>query len=359
MMAESLIADLDLSSLKPIIEEFWRAWFIGGSNPGEGRELGNPSRIFSKDPSELPLWIALNEAKRLPSYMGIAVYSERDSPAAIDRLFYDFDSKDDLEVAWRDTQTLAQALERRYGCQPLIAFSGSKGFHIYAFLEKPYRGSRLREVYAELQAMTLRGLSLQTLDRAVIGDVKRLSRIPYTLHEKSGTLCIPVDHRGRPILIDASTLCALRHRGIPWGVVEIALSHIEERAQAEGVRRTRSGCGFKSHRPRLQGEWEPRPRPCIEAALHKSLDGEKGHLMRLAILREYQALGWGKHSIAQLYRFQSDYGDGSEALRHVEANWRRDVKPFRCETIMELGYCLGPECPLYRRRWRWVRSLQG
>ena len=358
MMTE-MAADLDLSSLKPIIEDFWRAWFIGASNPRGGRELGNPSRVYAIDSSELPAWIALNEAKRLPSYMSIAIYADRDRPMAIDRLFYDFDSKDDLEAAWREAQEFSRALERRYGCRPLITFSGRKGFHVYAFLEKPYRGSRLREVYAELQAMTLRGLELQTLDRAVIGDVKRLSRIPYTVHEESGAPCIPVDHRGRPILIDASSLCALRHRGIPWGVVEIAISHIEERAEAEGMRRIRSGWGFKSHRPRLPLSLEPRPRPCIEAALHKSLDGERGHLMRLAILREYQALGWGKHSIVQLYRFQSDYGDGSEALRHVEANWRRDVKPFRCKTIRMLGYCLGPECPLYRRRWRWVRSPQG
>ncbi len=347
MMAKMAV-DLDLSSLKAIIEEFWRVWFIGGSNLGEGRELGNPGRLFSVNPLELSTWIGLNESKGLPSYMSVAIYSERDKPSALDRLFYDFDGGEGgLEAAWRDALELSKALERRYGCQPLITFSGRKGFHVYAFLEKPYRGPRLKEVYTELQEMTLRGLSLETLDMAVLGDVKRLSRIPYTLHEKSRQPCLPIDERRRPLLIDAYSLLALRHHGLPADLVKLALEHVEERLEAERKKTKRL-----RYRPKLPKEWEEKPRPCIEKALRLSLDGERGHLMRLAILREYQALGWGKHSIAQLFRHQSDYGDGSEALRHVEANWMRPVKPFRCETIRKLGYCLGPECPLYRRRGR-------
>jgi len=348
MMTE-MAADLDLSSLKPIIEDFWRAWFIGASNPRGGRELGNPSRMYAVDPSELLTWIALNEAKRLPSYMSVAVYSQRDSPSAIDRLFYDFDSKD-LEAAWREAQEFSRALERRYGCRPLITFSGRKGFHVYAFLEKPYRGSRLREVYAELQAMTLRGLELQTLDRAVIGDVKRLSRIPYTVHEESGAPCIPVDHRGKPLLIDASSLWALRHRGIPWGVVEIALSHVEERAEAEGVRRIRSG-GFKSRRLRAIGI-----RPCLQRILEE--EPEPDHLIRVALVAELHAEGYGPEGIAQLFHRFRDY-DPRETRYQVGHIIRGRYHPFKCSTLQALGVCLGPECPLYRRRWRWVRSPQG
>jgi len=349
MMAETLTLDFDRETLMPIIEDFWRAWFIGASNPGEGRELGTPSRMYTADPSQLSTWIALNEAERLPSYMSIAIYSERDSPSAIDRLFYDFDSKD-LEAAWREAMEFSRALERRYGCRPLITFSGRKGFHVHIFLEKPYRGSRLREVYAELQAMTLRGLELRTLDRAVIGDVKRLSRIPYTVHEESGAPCIPVDHRGRPVLIDASSLCALRHRGIPWGVVEIALSHVEERAEAERVRRIRS-CGFKSRRMRAIGI-----RPCLQRILEE--EPEPDHLIRVALVAELHAEGYGPEGIAQLFHRFRDY-DPRETKYQVGHIIRGRYHPFKCSTLQTLGICLGAECPLYRRRWRWVRSPQG
>jgi len=347
MMAE-IIADF--SSLKPIIEDFWRAWFIGGSNPGEGRELGNPGRLFSINPLELSTWIGLNESKGLPSYMSVAVYSERDSPAAIDRLFYDFDSPD-LEAAWREAMEFSKALERRYGCKPLITFSGRKGFHVYTFLEKPYRGFHLKEVYAELQEMTLRGLELQTLDRAVIGDVKRLSRIPYTLHEESGAPCIPVDHRGRPILIDASTLWSLKRMGIPWGVVEIAISHIEEREEAEAeVRRIRTG-GFKSRQLRAIGI-----RPCLQRIIQE--EPEPDHLIRVALVAELHAEGYGPEEIAQLFHRFRDY-DPRETKYQVGHIIRGRYHPFKCSTLQALGVCLGPECPLYRRRWRWVRSPQG
>lgn len=347
-MTLEALADFNIQAFRPIIHEFWRAWFIGASNSDEGRELGNPSREYWADPSELPYWIGLNEAEARPSYMSVAIFQERDRPRAIDCLFYDFDSGEgDLEAAWSDAQEFSRTLRRRYGCEPLIAYSGRKGFHVYVFIEKPYRGSCLREVYAELQAMTLRGLKLQTLDTAVLGDVKRLSRIPYTRHEKSRHLCYPVDEKRRPLLVDAESLWALRHRGLPADLIKLALERVEERLEAEGEKARRL-----KYRPYYPREWDGKPRPCIERALKLPLDGERGHMMRLAILREYQALGWSKRFIAQLYRFQSDYRDGSRALRIVEANWRRDVKPFRCETIMELGFCLGPKCPIYRRRMR-------
>ena len=341
MMAESLTADLDRQAYTSIIEEFWRVWFIGGSNPGEGRELGNPSREYWSDPSELHYWIGLNEAENRPSYMSVAIYADRDRPVALDRLFYDFDSPD-LEKAWREAMEFSGALERRYGCRPLITFSGRKGFHVHIFLERPYRGSRLKEVYEELQAMTLRGLELQTLDRAVIGDVKRLSRIPYTVHEKSGAPCIPVDHRGRPVLIDASSLCALRHRGIPWGVVEIALSHIEEREETVRVRRIRSGWGFKSRRLRVIGI-----RPCLQRILEE--EPEPDHLIRVALVAELHAEGYGPEEIAQLFRRFRDY-DPRETKYQVGHIIRGRYQPFKCSTLQALGVCLGSECPLYRRQ---------
>ena len=264
MVVEALTAGFDREALMPIIEEFWRVWFIGGSDPGEGRELGNPQREYWADPEGLPYWIGLNELERRPSYISVAVYAGRNQVLAIDRLYYDFDSEEDLEAAWRDGQTLAQTLRRRYGAESLIAFSGRKGYHVYVFLEKPYRGPHLKEVYAELQAMTLRGLELQTLDRHVIGDVKRFARIPYTVHEKSGRLCHPVDHRRLPLLVDPNSLWALRHRGIPREVVEIALSHIEESRVAEERRRL--------PRWRIKPKYERRDlRPCLRRVLELSL----------------------------------------------------------------------------------------
>ena len=341
MMTKMTTADF---GCRPIIEEFWRLWFIGGSDPREGRELGNPQREYWSDPSELHYWISLNEAEARPSYMSVAIYAERNQAVAIDRLYYDFDSKEDLEAAWRDARILTQTLRRRYGAESLIAFSGRKGYHVYAFLERPYRGLHIKEVYGELQAMTLRGLRLQTLDGAVIGDVKRLSRIPYTMHEESGQLCHPVDHRRLPLLVDPNSLWILRNRGIPSEVVEIALSHVEERRAAEEVRR-------KLPRGKINPKYERRDlRPCLRRVLEE--EPEPAHLVRVALVAELRAEGYGPEAIIQLFsRFRDYYRRKTEY--QVRDIIRRRIRPFRCSTLQKLGVCLrDPDlCPIYRRRW--------
>lgn len=72
--------------------------------------------------------------------------------------------------------------------------------------------------------------------------------------------------------------------------------------------------------------------------------------MRLAIVREYEAMGWGADSIVQLFSGQSDYRE--EVSRYyVTQALRNPARPFTCNTIRGLGYCLGDECPIYRRRF--------
>ena len=339
MMAERLTADFNREAYRPIIEDFWRLWFIGASNPGEGRELGNPSRMFTADPSLLPRWIELNEAEGRPSYMSVAIYSERNRPTAIDRLYYDLDSEDDLEAAWRDAQTLVSALRRRYGCEPILAFSGLKGYAVHAFLERPYRGPKLKEVYTELQAMTLRGLNLPTLDKAVVGDVKRLSRIPYTLHERSARLCLPIDVKGRPLLIDPSTLLSFREHGIPYEVVELAVSNIEEEKEDFQVRR------FLQRRRGIPEKYGVRP--CLQRVLEE--EAEPAHLVRVALVAELRAEGYGPEAIIQLFSRFRDY-DRRKTEYQVRDVIRRRIRPFRCASLQELGICLKDECFIYRKR---------
>jgi len=83
------------------------------------------------------------------------------------------------------------------------------------------------------------------------------------------------------------------------------------------------------------------------AALNKQLEGQGGHLMRLAIAVEHLHLGMKPSEVASLFQSQSDY-DYEKSLRFIEDARRRCYKPFKCRTIRELGFCL-PDCERKRK----------
>jgi DNA primase large subunit len=87
---------------------------------------------------------------------------------------------------------------------------------------------------------------------------------------------------------------------------------------------------------------EGRIRPCILAALEAQLDGGSGHLMRLAIAREFLAAGYSVDEIVPLFKGQADFNP-ERTRYYVEHAARNPAKPFKCSTIRELGFCL-PNC---------------
>jgi DNA primase large subunit len=53
--------------------------------------------------------------------------------------------------------------------------------------------------------------------------------------------------------------------------------------------------------------------------------------------------------VVDLFRGQSDFNE--EKTRYfVEDAAKKGYKPFRCSTILELGFCLGEQCSLRRRK---------
>ena len=116
-----------------------------------------------------------------------------------------------------------------------------------------------------MQSKILKGLNYETLDRQVIGDVKRVSRVPYTVHETSKLLCTPITLEHHPAIIQ--TLQPFRENGLDNSLLDLVL-----REKKKQVRRI--------------FEKNEKIRPCIEVAVKKLLEGNGGHLMRLAIATE-------------------------------------------------------------------------
>ena len=126
-----------------------------------------------------------------------------DTPAVIDKLYFDFDSKTNIEAAWNEANHFQEKLKHNFQAESLLVYSGSKGFNLYVWLKIPFFESvkNLKATYDRIQRTLLLGTNYKTLDQNPIGDIKRVSRVPYTIHPKSRSLCVPVNSNWQPLAL--------------------------------------------------------------------------------------------------------------------------------------------------------------
>jgi len=322
--------------------EFFNEWF----GRHAGREiLKDHSREFIEKPEELEFYVQYCRENKAPAYMSVQPFSARDQVYGLEKLFFDFDCKEDLGKAWKDAKTFAGATAVYYDVEPFIVFSGGKGYHVYIFLTGTvyfhlWRLEFVKQVYETLQQKILKGLHLETIDQAVIGDIKRLARVPLSIHEKTGKQCVPVDAEGSPLKV--FSLEEYRKNGLDTSIIETVCKELATKKKWEELRAER--------RRRFPIKHDGKARPCIEAALGLPLHAEPGHKMRIAIATEYLHRGASIEQVVELFRPQVNFGDGSKSRFYVEDIAKKGYKPFKCETIRGLGFCLGDSCPLYKKR---------
>lgn len=104
-----------------------------------------------------------------------------------DRLVWDFDSEDDVEIAREDTKELVSRLLARgiTGDCISICFSGNKGFAVELYTEKRFTPEEFRSINLSLAD------GLDTNDTKIT-NASRLFRIPTTKHQSSGLFKMPL-----------------------------------------------------------------------------------------------------------------------------------------------------------------------
>jgi len=329
-------------------EEFFRDWF----GIHAGREIlvykGNyEDRELISKPEQLIEYVVNQREKRLPAYVSVQPFSARNIPFGIEKLYFDFDCKKDPYRAWREAAKFAWILKENYDVEPFIKFSGRKGYHVDVFFTNTvtfptWRLEFVKQVYDTLQGKILKGLKFETLDTQVIGDIKRLERVPYSIHQVTGAPCQPVDLKCNPIAIEDIDLDFYRKHGLDTKVLEIVCKEVKLREKWEEAK-----ARIRAKRPiKFDGK---KVRPCISEALKQPLEGERGHLIRLAIAVEFLNKGYSVDQIVPLFQGQRDFKT-SKTRYYVEDAKRKGYKPFKCSTIRRLGFCLGDSCQIYRKR---------
>ena len=300
--------------------------------PGPYRSVGTPHQSLYTHCEAVDRLAQLVNQGAAPVYVSANPYGEAGEIAAIDRLFFDFDSKSKVRLAWDEAQAFNEALARHYGVGAVTTFSGKKGYHVHVWLGEPVEGppEHLAALYKQLRAMLTKGDTYTTLDPQA-ADVKRLTRLPYSKHQDTGQLCVPVDPDMKPYTLAPGFSHVLRERGVSPELVRIA-----ERRLCRPEPRRREYRGPKG-----------RIRPCMEAVLEARSVHDPAHTLKLAAVAELAAEGCSIEEILSRFAHMQGFDEGRTRY-YIEHALRRGYRPFRCATIQQMGGCLGQACSLYR-----------
>lgn len=108
-----------------------------------------------------------------------------------DKLFFDFDDKENPENAKKDAEKLLQMFDSQginVSQSVKVYFSGCKGFHVVLHTNRVFNPTQMKEV----ATITKEVLELETID-TVIYNTTRLIRLPNTKHEKTGLYKIEIE----------------------------------------------------------------------------------------------------------------------------------------------------------------------
>jgi hypothetical protein len=221
---------------------------------------------------------------------------------------FDFDSESNVKLAWLDAiKIYNHFVDLNYDVH--ITFSGKKGFHVLVgVVPKPYSKECLRA----FQKWFISKLDLKTADIQILGDSKRLMRVPYTYNIR-GTLCKEIAYNPG-ILIDIEDLLLTTY--IPHTI-------------------TYEKKEFHEY-------------PCIEELM--TTDPEPRELIRLSYVALRLAKGWTEDEIIDEMK-TFDIIDFDEHLSRNKIGYidNGNYCPLGCKSIEDMGYCLKEKCGHYNR----------
>ncbi|NLF88844.1 hypothetical protein GX563_08485 [Candidatus Bathyarchaeota archaeon] len=330
-------------------EDFLKEWF---HTPEGGREVaptygwepnGKPllTRRYITDPNIFIEYIATPEERITGKYQSVLIFNGQNKPVIIDKVYYDFDSLTNIESAYNDAIAFQLKLKTYYGAESLLCFSGMKGYAVYVWLRCPLRSDNivdLKAYYTRIQNTLLLGSDYKTLDHNPLGDIKRVSRIPYTLHQKYGSLCTPIG--GNREAINIPSIQFYRENGLSNQFIDFCIAKEKQSQQQKKEykqqQEKKRQLFLKRHPNTVMNR---KIRPCIESALKQQLTGTAGNSMRVGITSEYLNNNYNVEETTQCFSSQEDYNAGF-TLEKVQDIKERGYKPLKCSTIQRLGFCL-------------------
>jgi hypothetical protein len=241
---------------------------------------------------------------------------------------------------------------RRYKDTLWAEWTGFKGYRVCVWLPRLLPADRI--ILEKIQRWLAKGLE-DWLDTQVVGDVKRLFRVPYSINPKSGERAAIVDR----LLQELSPQEAAEHlqslkpldaRVLERFVREAALEAFAK--EQEKVREVKAVKNYRREARRL-------PRWVVVLIEYLQQAGELCHAARVAVVRWLYFMGYSREEIIEVFKAAADF-DEKETTYHVDYEMRRmgeecrawqpdkcREKPWRCETVARMcgGDAVPPNLP--------------
>ena len=276
-------------------------------------------------------------------YLSIGFYREPSPTPEYHYLYFDFDSEENVEKAKSEAKQFIQYLKDRFGCDPVVVFSGRKGYNIIVVLSKPVSFETYRVLWLKLTAP----FTFKTLDTKVL-DSRRVHRIPYTYNIK------PSGKGLAKILRNDFT--SMGPEDFDWENYEpLKLSSIKIYRIEADIPKPKVifvGKRFSEKKPlpeRIEDlvDCEAVP-PCIRNIIEAFVKtGELDHYQRLAMVLYLKWVGFNIDQVVDLFR---NYGkDFNEKITRYQVEYlyglrgkREDWLMYSCSKLKQLNICL--EC---------------
>ena len=317
------------------------------------RDLGNPERWFTDNPSDIIPFIEECTKNKLPAFMSVQPEKNKAQPLGIEKLFFDFDyckNSETLTEAEIQNRKAELKVEVKHFLKQLdlrnikpLVIRTRRGYHVHIFFDSVYEIDEQfdfwKQVYKQLQFELIQEHNYRFIDYAVIGDINRMCRVPLSIHEKSGIECAIVDNDLEPDKIRSIEYFKL------YGLKqEDILSAMDKAREIEKMLKKKR----MTFSPRsLTSDSTNGIRPCFVKAMDSK---EMCHQQRLALLQEAYSVGF--HSPESVVEIFSCFNDFDESITGYQVNWfftnvveSGSVRLYSCRTIQKYGWCIGEVCP--------------
>jgi len=237
---------------------------------------------------------------------------------------------------------------RRYRDVLWAEWTGYKGYRLCVWLPRLLPADRV--ILEKIQRWLAKGLE-DWLDAHVVGDVKRLFRVPYSINPKSGDRAAVVDYLLQEVSPREAAEYLLSLKPLDARILDRFMRETVLEAFAREQKKAREVKAPKGRR--WEARWLPRWVEALVEYLRQA--GELCHAARVAVVRWMHFAGYSREEIIEVFRAAADF-DEKKTMYHVDYEvrrmgeecraWQADKcreKPWRCETVAKL--CEGEDVP--------------
>lgn len=248
-----------------------------------------------------------------------------------DVVFLDIDAHDgDLAAAEKKLKMVLDIL----GDDGSVVYFTGRGYHVYylfPIVRLEHYGDCVRKFIREMGV-------IEYVDRQVVGDIRRIARIPETINSKSG---------------NKMELIKETDRYCDWWK---ELMKIDEEM---GTRRDLRLDSIENEFNNLDLSELPL---CVRQGIETlAMTGELEHEWRLA-MSIFLLKVWDKDEVKRLFKLFAD--DYNERMTEYQLNWllRNNYKCYSCKKMWELGICPFKDvkrCAWYKLSNGWLENVVG